>query len=348
VLTLSKGKDVVAQARSGSGTTAAFSISTLQKIDPNIKACQALILAPTRERAKNIQKVFATIGNFTNIECYACFGGTARGDDMKALQDGLQSVVVGTPGRVQDMIHHRALCTDKIKMIVLDEADTLLSRGFTEQVHDIFGILRQSTTPQVVLFTATIPQDVQEVIAEFMHDPVRITIEKYGTCLKGIRQFYLTSENEQEDWKVDSLSDLHMIITTRPTIIFCNTRRTVEWLGDKLTARDFALLAMHRDMDAWYRDTIMKQFRSRSCVLVATNMCAKQLDVQQMPLVLNYDLPANPEDYMLRVGRGGHGRLGRKGVAINLLSAGELSTMHEIEQFYSTQVEKMPTNAAGE
>jgi translation initiation factor 4A len=344
---MSKGKDVIAQARSGSGTTAAFSISVLQKIDPNVRAHQVLVLAPTRERAHQIQKVFATIGNFTNIECFACVGGTRIRDDIEALRDGLQSVVVGTPGRVHDMIHRRALYTDNIKTIVLDEADTILSRGFAEHIHDIFGILRQSTTTQVVLFSATMPQDVLEVITKFMRNPVRITIEKYETCLKGIKQFYVTVENEQEDWKVDSLSDLHKTITNRQAVIFCNTRGKVEWLTDKLTARDFAVSAIHRDMDAPQRDDSMRQFFSGSHVLVATNMLANTIDVQQVPLVINYDLPANPEDYIRRVGRGGGGRLGRKGVAINLVVTDELRIMHEIEQFYSTQIEKMPTNAAG-
>ncbi|THW19010.1 P-loop containing nucleoside triphosphate hydrolase protein [Aureobasidium pullulans] len=323
-----KGKDVVAQARSGSGTTAAVSISVLQKIDPNVKACQVLILAPTREHVHQIQKVIATIGGFTNVECYACIG------------------VVGTPGRVHDMIHRRALCTDNTKMIVLDDADTILSRGFAEQVHEIFGILCQSTTTQVVLFSATMPQDVLEVITEFMRNPVRITIEKYETCLKGIKHFYVTVENEQEDWKVDSLSNLHKTITNRQAVIFCNTRGKVEWLTDKLTARDFAVSAIHRDMDAPQRDNSMRQFFSGSHVLVATNMLANTIDVQQVPLVINYDLPANLEDYIRRVGHGGGGRLGRKGVAINFVAADELRTMHEIEQFYGTQIEKMPTNAA--
>jgi translation initiation factor 4A len=348
MLTMSKGKDLVAQARSGSGTTAAVSISVLQTIDPNVKACQVLILAPTRERALQIQKVITTIGCFTNIECYACIGGTRIEDDTKALRDGRQSVVVGTPGRVHDMIHRRALCTDNIKMIVLDEADTILSRGFAEQVHDIFGILCQSTTTQVVVISATMPQDVLEVVTKFMRNPVRITIEKYETCLKGIKQFYVTVENEQEDWKIDSLSDLHKTIINRQTVIFCNTRGKVEWLTDKLTARGFAVSAIHRDMDAPQRDNSMRQFFSGSHVLVATNMLANTIDVQQVPLVINYDLPANPEDYIRRVGRGGGGRLGRKGVAINFVAADELRTMHEIEQFYGTQIEKMPTNAAGE
>ncbi|KJX99344.1 atp-dependent rna helicase eif4a like protein [Zymoseptoria brevis] len=342
-----RGKDVVAQARSGSGTTAAISISVLQNIDPDVQACQALIIAPTRDRAHRIQKVLSTIGEFTNIEYYACVGGTRIGDDIKALQDGLQSVVVGTPGRVLDVIHRGALCTENIKTIVLDEADDILSRGFDEQIHDIFGILRQSTTTQVILFSATMPQDVLEVITELMRDPVRITVEKYETCLKGIKQFYLTVENEQEDWKVDSLSDLHKtIITNRQTVFFCNTRKKVERLTDQLTARDITISAIHRDMNAWQRADILKHFLSGPHVLVATNMIGKSIDVQQVPLVINYDLPADPEDYIRRVGRGGSGRRGRKGVAINLVAADELRAMHEIEQFYSTRIEKMQTDAA--
>ncbi|SMR45797.1 unnamed protein product [Zymoseptoria tritici ST99CH_1E4] len=348
IMPIVRGKDVVAQARSGSGTTAALSISVLQSIDSTVKACQALIIAPTRERAQRIQKVLSTIGDFTNVECYACVGGTRIGDDITALQDGLQSVVVGTPGRVLDMIHRGALCTDNIKMTVLDEADEILSRGFDEQIRDIFGILRQSTTTQVVLFSATMPQDVLEVITEFMRDPVRITVEKYETCLKGITQFYLTVEIiDQEDWKVDRLSDLHKtIITNRKTVIFCNTRKKVECLSEKLTARDIPVSAIHRDMDAWQRADILQHFFSGSHILVATNMIAKSIDVQQVPLVINYDLPSDPEDYIRRVGRGGGGRRGRKGVAVNLVSGDELRAMHEIEQFYSTEIEKMPTNAA--
>ncbi|KAH0282284.1 P-loop containing nucleoside triphosphate hydrolase protein [Aureobasidium namibiae CBS 147.97] len=325
-----KGKDVVAQARSGSGTTAAVSISVLQRIDPDVEACQVLILAPTRERAHQIQKVIATIGGFTDIECYACIGGTRIGNDTKALQDGRQSVVIGTPGRVHDMIYRRALCTDNTKMIVLDEADTILSRGFAEQVHDIFGILCQSTTTQVVLFSATMSQDVLKIITEFTRNPVRITIEKYETCLKGVKHLF----------------DLHKTITDRQAVIFCNTRGKVEWLTDKLAARDFAVSAIHRDMDAPQRNNSMKQFFSGSHVLVATNMLATTIDVQQVPLVINFDLPANPEDYIHRVGHGGGGRLGRKGIAINFVAANELRTMHGIEQFYGTRIEKMPTNAA--
>ncbi|THW67535.1 ATP-dependent RNA helicase eIF4A [Aureobasidium pullulans] len=341
IMPVIKGHDVIAQAQSGTGKTATFSISVLQKLDPNVKACQALILAPTRELAQQIQKVVVAIGDFMNVECHACIGGTSVRDDMKALQDGPQ-VVVGTPGRVHDMIQRRVLKTDSMKMFVLDEADEMLSRGFTEQIYDIFQLLPQST--QVVLLSATMPQDVLEVTTKFMRDPVRILVKKDELTLEGIKQFYIAVE--KEEWKLDTLSDLYETVTITQAVIFCNTRRKVDWLTDKLTARDFTVSAMHGDMDQAQRDVIMKEFRSGSSrVLIATDLLARGIDVQQVSLVINYDLPANRENYIHRIGRGG--RFGRKGVAINFVTADDVRMMREIEQFYSTQIEEMPMNVAG-
>ncbi|KAG7436840.1 ATP-dependent RNA helicase eIF4A [Fusarium oxysporum f. sp. raphani] len=340
IMPVIKGHDVIAQAQSGTGKTATFSISVLQKIDTNVKQCQALILAPTRELAQQIQKVVVAIGDFMQIECHACIGGTSVREDMKALQDGPQ-VVVGTPGRVQDMIQRRFLKTDSMKMFVLDEADEMLSRGFTEQIYDIFQLLPQST--QVVLLSATMPQDVLEVTTKFMRDPVRILVKKDELTLEGIKQFYIAVE--KEEWKLDTLSDLYETVTITQAVIFCNTRRKVDWLTDKLTARDFTVSAMHGDMDQAQRDLIMKEFRSGSSrVLIATDLLARGIDVQQVSLVINYDLPANRENYIHRIGRGG--RFGRKGVAINFVTAEDVRMMREIEQFYSTQIEEMPMNVA--
>ncbi|EAA63503.1 hypothetical protein AN2932.2 [Aspergillus nidulans FGSC A4] len=340
ILPIVKGNDVIAQAQSGTGKTATFSISALQKLDPNVKACQALIVAPTRELAQQIQKVVIAIGDFMNIQCHACIGGTAVRDDMNALREGPQ-IVVGTPGRIHDMIQRRVLKTDQMKMFILDEADEMLSRGFTEQIYDIFQLLPQST--QVVLLSATMPQDVLEVTTKFMRDPVRILVKKQELTLEGIKQFYIAVE--KEEWKLDTLSDLYETVTITQAVIFCNTRRKVDWLTDKLTARDFTVSAMHGDMEQAQRDVIMKEFRSGSSrVLIATDLLARGIDVQQVSLVINYDLPANRENYIHRIGRGG--RFGRKGVAINFVTADDVRMMREIEQFYSTQIEEMPMNVA--
>ncbi|KAF3902148.1 hypothetical protein ABW21_db0205403 [Orbilia brochopaga] len=332
--------DVIAQAQSGTGKTATFSISCLQSIDVNVKQCQALILAPTRELATQIQKVVRALGDFMKVDVYACIGGTSTRDDMTALREG-QHIVVGTPGRVHDMIQRRALKTDSLKIFVLDEADEMLSRGFTEQIYDIFQLMPQ--TIQVVLLSATMPSDVLEVTTKFMRNPVRILVKKDELTLEGIKQFYIAVE--KEEWKLDTLSDLYETVTITQAVIFCNTRRKVDWLTDKLTERDFTVSAMHGDMDQAQRDLIMKEFRSGSSrVLIATDLLARGIDVQQVSLVINYDLPSNRENYIHRIGRGG--RFGRKGVAINFVTADDVKMMREIEQFYSTQIEEMPMNVA--
>ena len=188
------------------------------------------------------------------------------------------------------------------------------------------------------------PQDVLEVTTKFMRDPVRILVKKDELTLEGIKQFYIAVE--KEDWKLDTLSDLYETVTITQAVIFCNTRRKVDWLTDKLTQRDFTVSAMHGDMDQAQRDLIMKEFRSGSSrVLIATDLLARGIDVQQVSLVINYDLPANRENYIHRIGRGG--RFGRKGVAINFVTADDVRMMREIEQFYSTQIEEMPMNVAG-
>ncbi|KDN45754.1 putative TIF2-translation initiation factor eIF4A [Tilletiaria anomala UBC 951] len=335
-----KGNDVIAQAQSGTGKTATFSISILQRIDPSIKNVQALILAPTRELAIQIQKVVIALGDYMSIDCHACVGGTNVREDMAKLQEGCH-VVVGTPGRVYDMINRRAFRTDHLKLFCLDEADEMLSKGFKDQMYEVFQRLPQDT--QVVLLSATMPQDVLEVTKKFMRDPVRILVKRDELTLEGIKQFYVAIE--KEDWKLDTLCDLYETVTITQAVIFCNTRRKVDWLTDKLTSREFTVSAMHGDMDQAQRDVIMREFRSGSSrVLITTDLLARGIDVQQVSLVINYDLPSNRENYIHRIGRGG--RFGRKGVAINFVTSDDVLMMRDIEKFYSTQIEEMPLNVA--
>ncbi|QRV75440.1 DEAD/DEAH box helicase [Ceratobasidium sp. AG-Ba] len=335
-----KGHDVIAQAQSGTGKTATFSISILQKLDLNVKGTQALILAPTRELAQQIQKVVVALGDYMNIECHACVGGTNVREDMAKLREGVH-VVVGTPGRVYDMIGRGALNPNTIKIFCLDEADEMLSRGFTEQIYNVFQLLPADT--QVVLLSATMPADVLEVTKKFMRDPIRILVKRDELTLEGIKQFYIAVE--KEEWKLDTLSDLYETVTITQAVIFCNTRRKVDWLTEKLTAREFTVSAMHGDMEQKVRETIMKEFRSGSSrVLITTDLLARGIDVQQVSLVINYDLPANRENYIHRIGRGG--RFGRKGVAINFVTTEDVRMLRDIEQFYNTQIDEMPLNVA--
>ena len=334
------GHDVIAQAQSGTGKTATFSIAILQRIDPSNKNVQALVLAPTRELAQQIQNVLVALGDYMNVNCHACIGGTNVREDMAKLSEGAQ-VVVGTPGRVYDMINRRAFRTDHLKMFCLDEADEMLSRGFKDQMYEVFQLLPQDT--QVVLLSATMPEDVLAVTKKFMRDPVRILVKRDELTLEGIKQFYIAVD--KEEWKFETLTDLYETVTITQAVIFCNTRRKVDWLTDQLHAKEFTVSAMHGDMDQQQREVIMREFRSGSSrVLITTDLLARGIDVQQVSLVINYDLPTNRENYIHRIGRGG--RFGRKGVAINFVTNDDVRMMRDIEQFYNTQIEEMPLNVA--
>ncbi|KAK2081723.1 Eukaryotic initiation factor 4A-II [Saguinus oedipus] len=250
-------------------------------------------------------------------------------------------IVVGTPGRVFDMLNRRYLSPKWIKMFVLDEADEMLSRGFKDQIYEIFQKL--NTSIQVVLLSATMPTDVLEVTKKFMRDPIRILVKKEELTLEGIKQFYINVE--REEWKLDTLCDLYETLTITQAVIFLNTRHKVDWLTEKMHARDFTVSALHGDMDQKERNVIMREFQSGSSrVLVTTDLLARGIDVQQVSLVINYDLPTNRENYIHRIGRGG--RFGRKGVAINFVTEEDKRILRDIETFYNTTVEEMPMNVA--
>ncbi|CAF3741067.1 unnamed protein product [Rotaria sp. Silwood1] len=281
-------------AQSGTGKTATFTISILQRIAMEFKDCQALILAPTRELAQQIQKVVLALGDYMNITCHACIGGNRVNDDIRRLESGVQ-VVVGTPGRVYDMLQRRVLQSKNIKILVLDEADEMLKEGFKEQIYNIFMLMPENI--QTILLSATMPSDILEVTTKFMTDPIKILVKKEELTLDGIQQFYIDVHRESGN------------------------------------------------MDQKQRDVIMKEFRSGSSrVLIATDLLARGIDVQQVSVVINYDLPNNRENYIHRIGRGG--RFGRKGVAINFVADEDRATLRSIEQFYNTKIHEMPMNIA--
>jgi len=334
------GRDLIAQAQSGTGKTATFAIGALQKVDLENKSCQVLILAPTRELAQQIQKVVIALGDYMQAQCHACIGGTNVREDLRKLETGVH-IVVGTPGRVFDMINRRALHPETIRLFILDEADEMLSRGFKDQIYEVFRYL--PSTVQVGLFSATMPNDVLELTQRFMRDPIRILVKRDELTLEGIRQFYIAVD--REEWKLDTLCDLYETVTITQAIIYCNSRRKVDWLTEQMRKRDFTVSAMHGDMDMKEREIIMKEFRSGSSrVLITTDLLARGIDVQQVSLVINYDLPSNNENYIHRIGRSG--RFGRKGVAINFVTADDVRNMRALEQFYNTQIEEMPQNVA--
>ncbi|KQK02140.1 eukaryotic initiation factor 4A-III homolog A [Brachypodium distachyon] len=340
VLPIITGRDVIAQAQSGTGKTSMISLSVCQIVDTSVHEVQALILSPTRELATQTEKVMQAVGNYMSVNVHACVGGKSIGEDIRKLESGVQ-VVSGTPGRVCDMIKRRTLRTRAIKLLVLDEADEMLSRGFKDQIYDVYRYLPPEL--QVVLISATLPHDILEITSKFMTDPVRILVKRDELTLEGIKQFFVAVE--KEEWKFDTLCDLYDTLTITQAVIFCNTKRKVDWLTERMRTNNFTVSAMHGDMPQKERDAIMNEFRGGSTrVLITTDVWARGLDVQQVSLVINYDLPNNRELYIHRIGRSG--RFGRKGVAINFVRKDDIRILRDIEQYYSTQIDEMPMNVA--
>lgn len=335
------GKDTIAQAQSGTGKTATFSIGMLEVIDTKARDTQALILLPTRELAVQIQSVVRALGDYMNVLTHACIGGTQVGEDVKKLQKG-QHIVSGTPGRVVDMIKRRVLGTRGVKMLVLDEADELMTKGFKEQIYEIYKHL--PATVQVVVVLATLTAEVVEMTGKFTSDPVKILVKRDQVTLEGIKQFHV--QCEQEDWKFDTLCDLYDLLTITQAVIFCGTKAKVTWLADQMRKANFLVAAMHGDMKQDERDSIMGEFRLGALrVLILTDVWARGIDVQQVSLVINYDLPSDKENYVHRIGRSG--RFGRKGVAINLVTREDVALMKEIERYYKVRIKEMPADISG-
>ena len=334
------GRDVIAQAQSGTGKTATFSISILQKIDQTKNNIQAVLLVNTRELAEQIKDVMMNLSQYTKIKVHCCVGGTMVRDDIRAIEDGVH-IVVGTPGRIYSHLQSNIIRSEDIKLFVLDESDEMLSRGFKDQVCDIFRYMPE--TIQVAVFSATMPPDMLEVTKKFMKNPLKILVKNDELTLDGIKQFFIAID--REEWKLDTLMDLYQAITVTQVIIYCNTRRKVEYLADCLSARDFTVSQIHGDMDQRERTTVMSNFRNgKTRVLIATDIIARGIDVQQVSLVINYDIPKEKECYIHRIGRSG--RHGRKGVSINFITRYDVPRLKEIESFYSTEITEMPMTIA--
>jgi translation initiation factor 4A len=305
--------------------------------------CQALILSPTRELAGQTEQVFQRIGDYLSegksTFCHTFVGGTRVADDLAKLRGGC-IVAVGTPGRVYDVIKRGALRTDHLKVLVLDEADEMLSQGFSEQFYEIFKFLPKDV--QVCLFSATMPTEVLDLTSKFMRDPTRILVKKEALTLEGIKQFYVAVEDE---YKLETLMDLYESVSIAQSVIFCNTRRKVDWLAEQLNKKEFTVSFMHADMQKGEREKVMATFRSGSSrVLITTDLLARGIDVHHVSIVINFDLPTNKENYLHRIGRSG--RYGRKGVAINFVTSRDVPILKELESFYHTQIDELPMDFA--
>jgi len=341
-----EGRDIIAQAQSGTGKTGTFSISSLQRIDLNNQQCQVLILSPTREIANQTFEVASSLGIYLidkhGLTIHKCIGGTSIRDDIYQLSSGKQ-IIIGTPGRVNHVIQKGVLNLKSLSLFILDEADEMLSRGFKEQIYECFQYLPQDV--QVSLVSATMPIEVLKLTKRFMrNNAVQILVKNKELTLDGIKQYYV--DTEKEEFKLATLFDLYQSLTITQAIIFVNTRRKVMWLRDKMSQNDFTVSFIHGDLTQSDRELVMKEFRSgTSRVLISTDILSRGIDVQTVSLVINYDLPRFKESYIHRIGRSG--RYGRKGCAINFVYNDDSEKLRELETFYNTIISELPAELNG-
>jgi superfamily II DNA/RNA helicase len=337
ILPLFANKDVIAQAQSGTGKTACFTIGALQLVDTELKVHQAIILSPTRELAIQTKQVVDKIGSmFSKLQTQLLVGGTSVDEDMRQLCANPPQIVIGCPGRIHDMLKRRKLLTRDLRLFVLDEADEMLSIGFKEQIYSIFQFM--PTSIQVALFSATLPSELHLITQKFMRAPVEILVKAEQLTLEGIKQYYVALEND--DQKYDTLKDIYGSLAISQSIIYCNSNKRVNDLFHAMQVDNFPASQIHSNMDKAERTQSYEDFKNgKTRVLISSNLTARGIDIQQVSTVINFDVPTCVHTYLHRIGRSG--RWGRKGVGINFVTARDMRVLKEIEGHYSTQISEL-------
>ena len=331
------GKDLIAQAQSGTGKTATFAISILQKLDENLKETQAIVVSHTRELSNQIYDVFGSLSTYMDVSVYQVTGGTSVNKMMDDLNKKPQ-ILIGTPGRILDMMNKKVINVSTVKYLAIDEADEMLSSGFVNQIKDLFSFLANNKI-QVGLYSATMPNEFFDVTKLFMNKPVKILVKNDELTLEGIKQFYINVE--RMEYKFDTLCDLYNMISVSQSIIYCNSKKLVDELSFKLRSKEFTVASIHSEMNQDERNDVLRKFRSgETRILLSTDLLSRGIDVQQVSIVINFDIPYSIDNYIHRIGRSG--RFGRKGVAINLITYSDIRKLHDIEKYYSTQIEELP------
>lgn len=338
IMPVIEGKNSIIQAHSGGGKTGTFSIACLEKMDENKKYCQILILSPTRELATQTLTVIKNLAYYMNVKICGVIGG--RRIDYNEVKEA--QIVVATPGRIFDLMNRKIVNVEKLNLLVLDEADQMLNSGFKEQMIYIFSYIPENT--QVAIYSATLPDEILDLTKEFLDNPIKILVKKENLTLDGIRQFFVSLDSEQD--KYETLCDLYQTLTINKSIIYCSSKRKVSWLEEKLTESGYPVSSIHGDLTQNERDSIMKDFRTgKTRLLITTDLLARGIDIQQVSLVINYDVPNDKESYIHRIGR--TGRYGKKGYAINfIVSNYDIKVMNEIDSYYQTTIEELPANIA--
>tara|TARA_B110000211_G_C14088925_1_gene557976 strand:+ start:675 stop:1877 length:1203 start_codon:yes stop_codon:yes gene_type:complete len=338
-MTSRPAKDIIAQAQSGTGKTGAFVTGILQIIDETKGETQALILAPTHELANQTKQVMDDIGRFLKIKTQLLVGGTSVEKDKQQLLENTPHVVIGTPGRVHDMFRRKYLTSSTLKILVVDEADEMLSSGFTEQMYKIFQYTPNDI--QVGLFSATMPEDLQELTDKFLRHPIKILVKAEQLTLQGIAQYYINLDDDLQ--KYECIKDLFSSLTLSQAIIYCNSTRRVDDLEEAMTSDNFPVKKIHGKMPDLERKAVHKDFKAGGCrVLITSDLFARGIDVQQVSMVINFDIPRSEHTYLHRIGRSG--RWGSKGVAINFTSKHDAPRLKKFEEYYQTEIEEMPSD----
>jgi len=339
IIPMYMGKDIIAQAQSGTGKTGAFTIGSLQRIDENEQTTQCIVLSPTRELALQNFNVFNDLSNYMDVHIHLMIGGSSIEEERRQLKNKCPQVIVGTPGRIFDMLRRDYISSKNVKILVMDEADEMLSFGFKEQIYNIFQYMPNDV--QVGLFSATMPDEVKELTKNFMRDPVQILVKSDMLTLEGIEQYYVNIQDDQQ--KYMTLKDIFETISLTQTIIYCNSVKRVEYLTKAMTQDNFPVVCIHGSMDHEERMNTFKEFKSgKYRVLISSDVTARGIDVQQVSVVINFDIPKNKHTYLHRIGRSG--RWGRKGLAINFVAKKDNTYIKEIENWYQTEIQELPEN----
>ncbi len=339
---LMKGLDVVGQSQTGSGKTAAFGVPAIEKVNVDERAVQVLILCPTRELAVQVSEEIHKLAAFKRgLHALPIYGGQSYDRQLYGLKQGAH-IVIGTPGRVMDHMRRGTLKFNALKMVILDEVDVMLNMGFRDDIE----VILQSTPPtrQTVFFSATIPRPIQELIKKYARDPQSVRIEQKSATVPTVEQIYYEVDRR---YKIELLTRLIDIHDLKLGIIFCNTKRMVDDLVDHLNAQGYSADRLHGDMSQMMRDRVMNKFRKSGLeFLVATDVAARGIDVDDVQVVFNYDLPYDGEDYVHRIGR--TGRAGRSGRAISFASGREVFQIRNIERYTNTRIHRGKPPTAGE
>ena len=329
-----EGKDIVGQSNTGTGKTAAYAIPILEKIDKELKMPQALVLLPTRELAVQVANEVRKIGKYMDgIKTVTVYGGADIKDQINKLKAGAQ-IIAGTPGRIIDLIERHVIKLGEIKITVLDEADEMLKMGFREDIELILGKIDHSV--QSLLFSATIPDDIKKIINKFLHSPVSVKVLREGITAKEVKQSYFLVKHSD---KVEALARLIDTYTPKLTLVFCNTKRGVDELYDQLVDKGYNCDKIHGDIKQSQRlDTLNKFNNGLIEILIATDVAARGLDIKEVELVINYEVPSKEDYYVHRIGR--TGRAGKEGASFTLASAKELRKIEDIEKYTKKSIRK--------